>query len=108
MADKGPGSGPEKGDFLRIKQDLDPGASYVIFEQDLASRQDHILDPSHAVYGFLKDQGVTWQQVEDPGRSMAYLVVRVVPGNEEKVLGRLLGYGFPEDIVFYIFKAEEV
>lgn len=108
MADKRPGSGPEKGDFLRIKQALDPGASYVIFEQDLSSREDPILDRSHAVYGFLRDQGLPWQQVEDSDLSMAYLVVRVAPGDEDKVLGKLLGYGLPDNIVFYIFKAKEV
>jgi hypothetical protein len=108
MADIRPGSGHEKGNFLQIKQDLDPGSSYIVFEQDIDSRQDHIFNPSQAVYGFLKNQGMSWQQVEDFDLSMAYLIVRVLPGHEEKVLGRLLGCGLPENIVFYIFKAKEV
>ncbi len=108
MADIRPGSGPEKGDFLQIKQELDPKVSYIIFEQDESFGADPLLDSSQPVYTFLEDQGMHWQQVEDPGLSMAYLVVRVPSGQEEKVLGKLLGYGLPEHIVFYIFKAKEV
>lgn len=106
MADHG--SGPEKRDFLWIKQGLDPGASYVIFEHDLKFQGESLFDPSHGAYGFFESQGLSWQQVIDLDLSMEYLVVRVTPGDEDKVLGRVLGYGFPENIVFYIFKAEGV
>lgn len=91
-----------------IKQGLDPRASYVIFEHDLKFQGESIFDLSHGVYGYLEDQGFSWQQVVDMDLAMEYLVIRARPGNEEKVLGRILGYGFPENIVFYIFKAEEV
>ena len=108
MTDPRPGPGAEKGDFLRIKQGLDPKASYIIFEHHVRFRNDSIFNPSNPAYGFLETQGLSWRQVADPDLSMEYLVIRVPPGDEEKILGRILGYGFPETIVFYIFKAEEV
>ena len=108
MADNPSRPGPQKGDFIRIKQGLDPKASYLIFEHDLRSRDESVFTPSHGAYGFLENRGLSWQQVLDPDLSTEYLVIQVPPGNEEKLLGRILGYGFPEDIVFYIFKAEEV
>lgn len=108
MADAPSRSGPQKGDFLWIKQRLDPKASYVIFEHHLTGRGETIFSASHGACGFLDRRGFTWQQVVDLDLSMEYLVIRVPPGEEERVLGRILGCGFPENIVFYIFKAEEV
>lgn len=108
MADRGPRPGTEQGDFLWIKQGLDPTASYLIFEHHVRFRNDSIFDPANPVYGFLENQGLVWRQVEDPDLSMEYLVVRVPQGSEDKILGKVLGFGLPETIVFYIFKAEEV
>jgi hypothetical protein len=34
-----------------------------------------------------------------------YLVIQVAPGNEDEVLGKVIGYGLAEDTVYYIFKA---
>ncbi len=101
-------SGPVKKNFVWIKQGLDPKASYVIFEHDLKHRGESIFDPGHRIYRFLKDKNLAWQQVVDMDLAMEYLVIQVRPGKEDKVLGGILGFGFPENIVFYIFKAEEV
>ncbi|WDP90486.1 MAG: hypothetical protein HUN04_12605 [Desulfobacter sp.] len=106
---KDPGKqGPEKKNFLWIKQGLDPKSGYVIFEHDLKYRGQSIFDTGHRVYAFLKKKGLSWQQVVDMDLSMEYLVIRVPPGEEDRTLGRILGYGFPEHMVYYIFKAEEV
>ncbi len=101
-------SGPVKKNFVWIKQGLDPAASYVIFEHDLKHQGESIFDPGHRVYGFLKEKDLPWQQVVDMDLAMEYLVIQVLPGKEDKVLGGILGFGFSENIVFYIFKAEEV
>ena len=100
--------GPVKNNFVWIKQGLDPKASYVIFEHDLKHQGESIFDPRHRVYGFLKEKALPWQQVVDMDLAMEYLVIQVLPGKEDKVLGRILGFGFSKNIVFYIFKAEEV
>lgn len=106
---RGPkGIAPEKNNFLGIKQGLDPGAGYIVFEHDLKFQGESIFNPSHAVYDYFTDQALTWQQVVDLDLAMEYLVVQVPAGKEDRVLGKLLGYGFSENIVFYIFKANEV
>lgn len=106
---KGPGKdGPEKKNFPWIKQGLDPKAGYVIFEHDLKYRDQSIFDSGHRIYAFLKKQELAWQQVIDMDLAIEYLVIRVPPGDEDRALGRMMGYGFPEHMVYYIFKAEEV
>ncbi len=108
---KNPGSKnpvPEKGDFPWIKRGLDPKASYVVFEHGLKFQGESIFDSTHGVYAFLEQEGLSWQHVVDMDLSVEYLVIRVSPGREDQILGKVLGSGFSENIVFYIFKAEEV
>lgn len=99
---------PEKNSFLWIKQTLDPSASYIIFENDLKQQGGSIFDPAHIVYAYLERKKIVWQQITDMVLSREYLVIRLVPGKEEKVLGRIMGYGFPENTIYYIYKAKEV
>ncbi len=87
---------------------MDPTQSYIIFEHDLKHRGESIFDPSHRIYAFLKEKKMGWQQVVDMDLATEYLVVQVPAGKEDAVLGKILGFGFSEHIVFYIFKAEEV
>lgn len=101
-----PGPGPGQKDFFWIKQGLDPKASYVIFEHDLNDRGESMTDPGQGVYAFLAAEGLSWEQVIDMDAAREYLVIRVNPGDEDRVLGRVLG--FSETLVFYIFKAKEV
>lgn len=99
---------PKITSFAGVKQGLDPKASYVIFEQDLKHQGQSMFHPSHGVYGFFKNENLAWQHVVDMDMAMEYLVIKVMPGKENIILGRILGYGFSKNIVFYIFKAEEV
>ena len=100
-------SGPKKKNFLWIKQNLDSSLSYIIFENDIKKQGESIFDPDHMAYAFLKGEKHTWQQVIDMDLSREYLVIQIQPGNEDEVLGRLMGYGFPRDTVYYLYKAEE-
>ncbi|MDZ7667119.1 MAG: hypothetical protein U5K27_17630 [Desulfotignum sp.] len=36
-----------------------------------------------------------------------YLVVCIGTGNEDEVLGQVMGYGFPRETVYYLYKAKE-
>ena len=99
---------PKKESFLRIKQNLDPCASYIIFENDLKQQGGTLFDPAHIAYTYFAKEKFDWQQIIDMDLSREYLVIRISPGNEEKVLGRIMGYGFPENIIYYIYKAREV
>jgi hypothetical protein len=99
---------PAKETFSWIKQTLDPSASYIVFENDLKQQGGSIFDPAHIAYTYLEREKFVWQQVIDMDKSREYLVIRMMPGNEEKVLGRIMGYGFPENTIYYIYKAKEV
>ncbi len=97
----------EKQSFSGIKKALDPSASYIIFENNLNNQGPSIFDPLHRVYGYLKKDHIIWQQVLDKNLSREYLVIKLQPGKEDQALGRAMGYGFPEDIIYYLYKAEE-
>jgi hypothetical protein len=99
---------PVKENFSWIKQTLDPSASYIVFENDLKQQGGSIFDLTHITYAYLEREKFVWQQIIDMDNSLEYLVIRMMPGNEEKVLGRIMGYGFPENTIYYIYKAKEV
>ena len=98
---------PEKGSFLRIKQSLDPGASYIVFENDLEKQGVSIFDPAQIGYAYLSKENYVWQQVIDMDTSTEYLVIRIRPGDEDQILARVMGCGFAENTICYIYKAEE-
>lgn len=99
---------PRNENFSWIKQTLDPSASYIIFENDLKQQGGSIFDSDHIAYVYLAREKIVWQQIIDMDESREYLVIRIVPGNEDQVLGRIIGYGFPENTIYYIYKAKEV
>ena len=99
---------PRKENFSWIKQSLDPGSSYIIFENDLKQQGGSIFDSDHIAYAYLAREKIVWQQIIDMDLSREYLVIRTVPGKEDQVLGRIMGYGFPENTIYYIYKAKEV
>ena len=94
--------------FSWIKQNLDPLWSYIIFENDLKKTGTSIFDPDHIAYTCLEKEKYLWQQVIDRDLSREYLMIRIETGHEEQILGKVMGYGFPDGIVYYLYKADEV
>lgn len=97
--------GPLKKSFLWIKQHLDPSWSYIIIENEGDPQESSMLKMD--AYTRLKKEKYTWQQVIDMDVFREYLVIRIPPNNEEKLLGRIMGFGFPGNAVYYLYKAEE-
>ena len=93
--------------FGWIKENLDPLRSYIIFENDLNQQADSIFSESLIAYQYLKRKNYIWEKVYDTDRSREYLVIQIEPGNEDKILGRIMGYGFAENIVSYLYKAKK-
>jgi hypothetical protein len=93
--------------FAWIKKHLDPSRSYIIFENDLNKQTLSILSDSHIAYQYLKKANYAWKKVGDPGCSKEYLVIQTDLGNEDETLGKVVGYGFSKDIVYYLYKAEK-
>jgi hypothetical protein len=98
---------PICGSFAWIKQTLDPGASYIVFENTLTREGGSLFDPGLSAYAYFEASGYTWKMVMDKALQKEYLVVCIGTGNEEEVLGRVMGYGFPKDTVYYLYKAKE-
>jgi hypothetical protein len=78
------------GDFSGIKKSLD---------------SENNLKKGKNPFKYLQKENYPWQQVIDRDMLKQYLVIQVAPGNEDEVLGKVIGYGLAEDTVYYIFKA---
>lgn len=99
-------SGPEKQSLDWIRKSLDPGASYIVFENEAARPGESALSPG--ILEFLDREQIIWQQVVDMDLSREYLVVKVCPGREDRMLGKIMGCGIPEQTIYYVYKAEEI
>jgi len=95
----------KKDSFSGIKKNLDASKSYIIFENDLKKEKNSIFPEEIIAYKFLRKEKYLWEQVFDEEISREYLVIQIARGNEDETLGKVLGYGFPKDTVYYLFKA---
>jgi hypothetical protein len=93
--------------FGWIKKHLDPSISYIIFENDLNKQTDSIFLKTLIPYQYLKKGNFAWKKIYDSKYLKEYLVIQIDPGNEEETLGKVLGYGFPKDTIYYLYKAEK-
>lgn len=93
--------------FGWVKRNLDPSRSYIIFENDLSKQTRSIFSESLIAYQYLKKKNHAWKGVYDSGSKKEYLVIEIEPGNEDETLGKVMGYGFPGDTVYYLYKAEK-
>ncbi|QTA77995.1 Uncharacterized protein dnl_02000 [Desulfonema limicola] len=96
-----------KKSFAWIKKNLDPLQSYIVFENDLNKQDYSIFSESLIAYQYLKNGNYAWKKIYDSKYSKEYLVIQIEPGKEDETLGRVIGYGFPADTVYYLYKAEK-
>ncbi len=97
---------PLKKNFSWIKQNLNPAKGYIVFENDLKNTNTSILN-SPLITCACPEKEYNWYQVIDKNLLREYLVICVEPGEEERILGRIMGSGFPENVVYYLFKADK-
>jgi hypothetical protein len=93
--------------FGWIKENLDPEWSYIIFENDLNKHADSIFLETDPAYRSLRKAGAALKKVYDMEMAREYLVIKIEPGNEDKELGEIMGYGFLENTVSYLYKADK-
>ncbi len=91
--------------FAWIKNNLDPLRSYIVLENDLNKQTDSIFSESLIAYQYLKKGNYAWKKVNDPKLLKEYLVIQIDPGNEDKTLGSIMGYGFSKEAISYLYKA---
>jgi hypothetical protein len=91
--------------FDWIKKNLDPLMSYIIFENDLSKQADSIFSESLMTYQYLKKENYAIKKVYDAKAFKEYLIIQIEPENENEVLGKVMGYGFDKDTVYYLYKA---
>lgn len=92
--------------FAWIKEHLDPKRGYIIFENDLNKQAESIFSESLVAYDYLKKGNFAWKKIYDAAEAKEYLVIQIDPGNEDETLGKVMGYGFPKDTVYYLYKAK--
>ncbi len=92
--------------FDWIKKNLDPLMGYIIFENDLSIQAGSIFSESLKAYQYLKKENYVVKKVYDSKSSKEYLVIQIESGNEDEILGRIMGYGFEKDIISYLYKAQ--
>ncbi len=102
-------SNPEviRNGFAWIKQNLDPSRSYLIFENNVTPLGHTLFSESLRVYQNLKKEGYVWKKVYDPDLAREYLVIAIESGSEDRTFGKIMGYGFPENTVSYLYKAQQ-
>ncbi len=93
--------------FAKIKKNLASNKSYIIFEHPVKNSKASLFSDDCIIYYYLENQKLTWQQYIDKDLSREYLVIQLESENADDVLGKLLGSEFPEDAVYYVYKAEE-
>ncbi len=96
--------------FDWIKKNLDPLKGYIIFENDLSisvssEEAESIFSDSLKAYQYLNKENYAVRKVYDSKSSKEYLVIQIEPGNEDEILGKVMGYGFGKDTVYYLYKA---
>ena len=91
--------------FAWIKENLDPKKGYIIFENDLTRQADSIFSESFVAYQYLKKGGYAWKKIFSATESKEYLIIQIDPGNEDETLGKVMGFGFPKDTIYYLYKA---
>ena len=92
--------------FAWIKKHLDPSHGYIVFENDLNRQALSIFNESIIAYQYLKKEKYAWKKVYDSDESKEYLVVQTEPGREDETLGKVMGFGFSKDTVYYLYKAQ--
>lgn len=91
--------------FDWIKKNLDPLMSYIIFENDLSNQADSIFSESLMTYQYLKKENYAIKKVYDSKALKEYLIIQIDPRNEDETSGKIMGYGFDKDTIYYLYKA---
>lgn len=97
----------KKGSFSSIKKNLDSSKSYIIFENDLKKEKHSLFSDDIIAYRYLEKENCSFKQIIDRDLSREYLVIQIDPGNEDEFFSKVMGYGFPKNTIYYLFKANK-
>ena len=93
--------------FKWVKRNLDPTKSYIVFESKINTKNDSIFLEKAPVFEYFKDNKILWEHILDIDLLREYLVIQFKPGNEDKMLGKLIEYNFSKNIVYYLYKSQQ-
>ena len=91
--------------FSDVKKELDSSKGYLIFENDISQSDESLFSETLQIYHYLKKHQMIWQKILDNGLEREFLIIQTEPGKEDDVLGRLMAYHLPSDLVYYVYKA---
>lgn len=86
----------------KIKQELDPAFSYVIFEKDGAAEKNAWIE-LYASLGGLNLPVLELKTFEDVSRKKVLLVARLEAGRTDAIMEEMIGARLPKDIIFYVY-----
>lgn len=89
--------------FEKIKQELDPAFSYMIFEKIAGSSEETEFRAVFSALHSLNLGSHEYKVFRDEARGRLLLVVRFKPGRTDKIMQEFLNIGLPEDITFYAY-----
>lgn len=91
--------------FLDVKKELDSSKGYLIFENDINQSDESLFSETLQIYHYLEKHQMIWQKILDSGLGREFLIIQTEPGKEDDVLGKLMAYHLPGELVFYVYKA---
>ena len=86
----------------RIRQELDPAFSYVIFEKEGTAEKNTWIE-LYASLGGLNLPVLELKTYEDVARKKVLLVARLEAERTEAIMEEMIGARLPRDIIFYVY-----
>jgi hypothetical protein len=94
---------PDSSSLEKIKQELDPAYSYMIFEKETGSSEEtefrQVIDILMRLNLSVHERGLFL----DDSRGRLLLVVKFDPARADKIMQEFINVGLPEDIAFYAY-----
>ncbi len=93
---------PSSATLEKIKQELDPAFSYVIFEKDGTADKNTWIE-LYASLGGLNLPVLELKTFEDVSRKKVLLVARLEAGRTDAIMEEMIAARLPNEIVFYVY-----
>ena len=88
--------------FEQIRQDLDPGFSYIIFERPGPADKAVLREVFEALNRL--DMAIhELKTFHDGARGKMLLVAKFDAGRSDKIMEEILSAGLPKDVIFYAY-----
>lgn len=96
--------------FDKIKEELDPAYSYMIFERAMGEGETEFREICEALDRLdLGERPIGARQrrvFRDESRRRVLLIVKFDPGRTDRIMQEFMNIGLPEDVTFYAYGSQ--